>query len=297
MPTEVLTEDEIDELLTAISCNEEDECKGNLSPKIKAKRIKIYDINRPDILKGKDLLRLHSLLIDGVKKDLNPRILRFLKNISSNYVNLNSYICSLDSMLFEDFINSIPKDSTIIEFKRFNEESIYVELDSGICQTKKAKKLCILSYKRIINKCLKLFNYYKCEDISYLKDPYIPWIYGVSITIETSLNEKNSFINIFIPMSIIKNKFISKPKGKETKVVSKNNKYDEKEIKLNISAVLGETKLSLEEIRNLGEGSVIEFNEEAGSALSILVDGKEFAKGEIVVINNKYGIRVTEVVN
>ena len=69
------------------------------------------------------------------------------------------------------------------------------------------------------------------------------------------------------------------------------------DIPLEVSAQLGSTKLLINELLQLGQGSVIELNKLAGEPLEILVNGKLVARGEAVVINEKFGVRLTDIIS
>lgn len=69
------------------------------------------------------------------------------------------------------------------------------------------------------------------------------------------------------------------------------------DIPLDVSAQLGCTKLLINELLQLGQGSVIELNKLAGEPLEILVNGKLVARGEAVVINEKFGVRLTDIIS
>jgi flagellar motor switch protein FliN/FliY len=69
------------------------------------------------------------------------------------------------------------------------------------------------------------------------------------------------------------------------------------DIPLNVSAQLGSTQLLINELLQLGQGSVIELNKLAGEPLEILVNGKLVARGEAVVINEKFGVRLTDIIS
>jgi|GEM_PF-183142 len=69
------------------------------------------------------------------------------------------------------------------------------------------------------------------------------------------------------------------------------------DIPLEISVELGRTKVRIADILKLGQGSIIELTNPAGSALEVLVNHKPIAKGEVVVVNEKYGIRLTEILS
>jgi len=69
------------------------------------------------------------------------------------------------------------------------------------------------------------------------------------------------------------------------------------DIPLEVSAELGRTRLLINELLQLGQGSVIELNKLAGEPMEIFVNGKLVARGEAVVINEKFGIRMTDIIS
>lgn len=69
------------------------------------------------------------------------------------------------------------------------------------------------------------------------------------------------------------------------------------DIPLEITIELGRTKMLINELLKLGQGSVIELSKFAGETLDILANQRLIAKGEVVVINDKYGIRLTEIIS
>ncbi len=69
------------------------------------------------------------------------------------------------------------------------------------------------------------------------------------------------------------------------------------DIPLDVSAELGRTRLLINELLQLGQGSVVELNKLAGEPLEIFVNGKLIARGEAVVINEKFGVRLTDIIS
>ncbi len=69
------------------------------------------------------------------------------------------------------------------------------------------------------------------------------------------------------------------------------------DIPLDISVELGRTKLRIKDLLKLGQGSVVELNKLAGEPAEIYVNQKLMAKGEIVVVNEKFGVRLTEIIS
>jgi flagellar motor switch protein FliN/FliY len=69
------------------------------------------------------------------------------------------------------------------------------------------------------------------------------------------------------------------------------------DISLDITVELGRTKMLINDMLKLGQGSVIELSKLAGESLDILANQKPIARGEVVVLNDKYGVRLTEVIS
>ncbi len=69
------------------------------------------------------------------------------------------------------------------------------------------------------------------------------------------------------------------------------------DIPLEISVELGRAKMVINDLLQLGQGSVIELSKLAGEPLEIFVNGKLVARGEVVVVNEKFGVRVTDIVS
>ncbi len=69
------------------------------------------------------------------------------------------------------------------------------------------------------------------------------------------------------------------------------------DVPLEITAELGRTRMIINDLLQLGQGSVIELNKLAGEPLEILVNQKLIARGEVVVVNEKFGIRLTDIIS
>jgi flagellar motor switch protein FliN/FliY len=69
------------------------------------------------------------------------------------------------------------------------------------------------------------------------------------------------------------------------------------DIPLEVSVELGRTRMVINDLLQLGQGSVIELTKLAGEPLEILVNNKLVARGEVVVVNEKFGVRVTDIVS
>ncbi len=69
------------------------------------------------------------------------------------------------------------------------------------------------------------------------------------------------------------------------------------DIPLKVSVELGRTQVVIKDLLQLGQGSVLELDKLAGEPLEVLVNGKLVARGEVVVVNEKFGIRLTDIMS
>ncbi|MFC5303316.1 flagellar motor switch protein FliN [Azospira restricta] len=68
------------------------------------------------------------------------------------------------------------------------------------------------------------------------------------------------------------------------------------DIPVHITVELGRTKLTIKNLLQLAHGSVVELDAMAGEPLDVLVNGTLIAQGEVVVVNEKFGIRLTDII-
>ena len=69
------------------------------------------------------------------------------------------------------------------------------------------------------------------------------------------------------------------------------------DIPLSVTVELGRSKMLINDLLQLGQGSVIELTKLVGDPLEILVNDKLVARGEVVVVNEKFGVRLTDIVD
>jgi flagellar motor switch protein FliN/FliY len=67
------------------------------------------------------------------------------------------------------------------------------------------------------------------------------------------------------------------------------------DVPLQVTVELGRTRMRIREVLDLAPGSIIELDRIAGEPVDVLVNGKQIARGEVVVINEEFGVRITEV--
>ena len=69
------------------------------------------------------------------------------------------------------------------------------------------------------------------------------------------------------------------------------------EIPVTVTVEIGSTKVAIRNLLQLNQGSVVELDRLAGEPLDVLVNGTLIAHGEVVVVNDKFGIRLTDVIS
>ena len=69
------------------------------------------------------------------------------------------------------------------------------------------------------------------------------------------------------------------------------------DIPVTVSVELGKAKMIIHDILQLGQGSVVELDKLAGEPMEVLVQGRPVGKGEVVVVNEKFGIRLTDIIS
>lgn len=94
----------------------------------------------------------------------------------------------------------------------------------------------------------------------------------------------------------------SKPGGSDPVAPFGDEKKDRNlqmilDIPLKVSVELGRTRMPVKELINLAQGSVVELNKLAGEPLEVYVNDKLIARGEAVVVNEKFGVRLTDIIS
>jgi flagellar motor switch protein FliN/FliY len=69
------------------------------------------------------------------------------------------------------------------------------------------------------------------------------------------------------------------------------------DIPLDVSVELGRVRMIVNDLLQLGQGSIIELNKPVGEPLEIYINNKLVARGEVVVVDEKFGIRVTDIIS
>ncbi len=69
------------------------------------------------------------------------------------------------------------------------------------------------------------------------------------------------------------------------------------DLPLQVVVELGHAKMLINDLLQIGQGSVIELNKQVGEPLDVLVNGKLVARGEVVVVKDRFGVRITEILS
>jgi len=135
--------------------------------------------------------------------------------------------------------------------------------------------------------------------------------------VDTKFDEIISFESVNEIFSFIKNNLeVADPQQKQYEETSTNiqpvifeelgmsNIAEDKEnisilmdLPLQVTVQLGKTQKDIKEILKFTEGTIVELDKLAGEDVDILVNGKEIAKGEVVVVDQNFGVRITEIVS
>jgi flagellar motor switch protein FliN/FliY len=86
------------------------------------------------------------------------------------------------------------------------------------------------------------------------------------------------------------------PPGEETEDKAASDLATVFDVPVNISAVLGKASISVAQLLKLGSGSVLELDRRVGEAIDIYVNNRLVARGEVVVIDERLGVTMTEII-
>lgn len=90
---------------------------------------------------------------------------------------------------------------------------------------------------------------------------------------------------------------VNKSESSNPDEVSKKNLELLYDIGLLVNVELGRTSLSIKDLLSLGPGSVIELDRQAGASVDLTVNGILIGKGDVVVINDNFGLRIKEIIS
>lgn len=312
--SEILSQDEIDKLLAAISCgnNEKDETSGS------TRRIKIYDFKRPDILSKENLRTI------GMGFDLFARL---MKQPLEEYTkrDCSIHVASVDQLTYEEFLHSIPIPSHLIisDVKKhpfifeadpalvFSMLNLYISENKTLeknrplfeTEIKNWTKVFINPMFKIMRKSLETglnVNAGKIVSTKYEANPfYVNYISKTEmvclVTLFCKIGDQEGTMNFCLSKKLAKyicncyNGYIE-PQEKSLDESRFNDTL------VPVEAVLGKTFKAIKDVKEIGIGTIIELDKLAGELVDIRINGTVLAKGEVVVIDENFGVRICEMV-
>lgn len=69
------------------------------------------------------------------------------------------------------------------------------------------------------------------------------------------------------------------------------------DVALQVTVEVGRARMTIQDLLQLGQGSVVELEKLAGESLDIYINGKAVARGEAVIVNEKFGVRLTDIIS
>ena len=106
-------------------------------------------------------------------------------------------------------------------------------------------------------------------------------------------------VNFIILNSVFKCQFLdisSLENLERPKKIEKSKTYNLLlDVELELSAILGETDISLKKVLDITKGSIIELDNKTSAPIKLLANGSEIAKGEVVIIEDNFGLRITDI--
>ena len=353
--TEVLSQDEINQLLEAISsASFSSEESNRISNQ---RRIKIYDFKRPDKF-SKVQIRNFSRIHEKYARALTNTLTKARKDL------VQVFVASVDQMTFEEFTRSVPSPTFLATLKMHPMGPIFIEVDkfgADILLTGRSNKddsnnefanllddqpARDLANNLIVNLKPAWENYCSCKDAVLIEelesnpqflDAVFPEEMIVLITFECKLTDLDGesqefMINLVYPSCSIDKKIENSLNGlyksDKKKIINLMHKkhigansmtniedgYDDdednvktaeqkredrlgrlKDILVKVDVRLGATQQKLGDLFKIEEGTIVQLDKYAGDAVDIYVADRLFARGEVVVIDENFGVRVTEV--
>jgi flagellar motor switch protein FliN/FliY len=114
---------------------------------------------------------------------------------------------------------------------------------------------------------------------------------------EAAMNEQNNTPPATPKHAVEQNAVFNDFSGKNIPNEAYNNIEFVLDIPVQLTVELGRTKITIKNLLRLAQGSVVELDGMAGEPMSVLINGCMIAQGEVVVVNDKFGIRLTDIIS
>lgn len=263
------------------------------------------------ILKKEDVLKMTDLMMGGEGKIEEGEITELHLSAIGEAMNqmIGSAATSLSTLLNKtinisppkafivDFTASLPTD---ISFPEGDVVKIAFKMEVGEIIDSEIMQLLPLDFAKELVQSVLSKNEEKPSEVTFQEESSNVIIENDEKIVETANNispggkvtKKEQKVNVS-PVVFQSFDEDSSSKGKK----DKENLDLILDVPLTITVELGKTKKLIKDILELSEGSIIELDKLAGEPVDILVNGKYIAKGEVVVIDENFGVRITDIVH
>lgn len=321
--TEILSQDEIDALLTAISAGEVE--PSDYSPAKEQRKVKIYDFRRPDKF-SKDQIRTLQMMHETFARLTTTALSAQLRALVSVHV------ASVDQLTYEEFIRSIPNPTTLAVINMDPlKGSAVLEIDPSITftiidklfggtgeATKISRELTDIelsvmegivvrilgnlreSWSNVIDLRPRLGNIETNPQFAQIVPPNEM---VVLITLETKVGDVEGMTNLCLPYITIE-PVISKLSAQYWFSSIRKGATDENlqiiknrldSVKLNVVAEIGEVGVTMEEVLGLTSGDVINLpNTKVNSDMVVRIEGRKKFKCRPGLVGNRVSVQIGE---
>jgi flagellar motor switch protein FliN/FliY len=263
------------------------------------------------ILKKEDVLKMTDLMMGGEGKVEDGEITELHLSAIGEAMNqmIGSAATSLSTLLNKtinisppkafvvDFTASLPTD---ISFPEGDVVKIAFKMEVGEIIDSEIMQLLPLDFAKELVRSVLSKNEEKSPAVTSQEESSSAIIESDEKNVETGNNistdekatKKKQKINA---SPVVFQSFDEEPPSKSKE--EKENLELILDVPLTITVELGKTKKLIKDILELGEGSIIELDKLAGEPVDILANGKYIAKGEVVVIDENFGVRIIDIVH
>lgn len=320
---EVLSQNEIDALLSALSSGEITE---DQIPKEEKQKVKTYDFKSPQKF-SKEHIRTLEMVHENYARIISNYLTAHLR------VSVKSKVVSVQQITYEEFIRSIPNPTVLTLFKLMPIEGNvlfeinptfafriidillggfggsnyklreFTEIDKNIMLRINESLISNmkLAWEDVMNVTTKVEGLETNPALNQTLSPNEP---TALITISVEMVENTSFINICIPFigiekildKLVVERFTNHQNENDeaTRVIIKNSLND---IDVRLSVELGKTSITIDEFLKLNQGDVIKLSNSFNEPVTILVENKPYMTGIPGTINKYKGIKVIELID
>ncbi|KUJ91476.1 MAG: inhibitor of MCP methylation [Thermoanaerobacter thermocopriae] len=263
------------------------------------------------ILKKEDVLKMTDLMMGGEGKVEDGEITDLHLSAIGEAMNqmIGSAATSLSTLLNKtinisppkafivDFTASLPTD---ISFPEGDVVKIAFKMEVGEIIDSEIMQLLPLDFAKELVQSVLSKNEEKPSEVTFQEESSNVIIENDEKIVETANNispggkvtKKEQKVNV---SPVVFQSFDEEPTSKSKE--DKENLELILDVPLTITVELGKTKKLIKDILELSEGSIIELDKLAGEPVDILANGKYIAKGEVVVIDENFGVRITDIVH